>query len=81
MYRPPGVIERVETSIGIKSSQLDDKIWNTMPTTKLFRREKPDEKKDEKKDEKDRNFENKKEREKDNVMFKKVEEILTINLK
>lgn len=44
MYRPPGIVERVETNVGIKSSQLDEKIWNTMPTTKLYRRGKPDEK-------------------------------------
>lgn len=81
MYRPPGVVDRIESNVGVKSSQLDEKIWNTMPTTKLYRRGKPDEKKDEKRDERDKYGDNKKEREKDNHIFKKVEELLTINLK
>ena len=44
MYRPPGMIERIETNLNIKTSQFDDKVWNTMPAAKIFRRSKPDEK-------------------------------------
>lgn len=47
MYRPPGIIKTVETVIGAKS-MIDDKIINTVPTTKLYRRGKGDERKDDK---------------------------------
>jgi hypothetical protein len=85
IYRPPGVIERVETNVGLKSTQLDERIWNTMPTQKLYRRTKPDEKRD------DRNYDRfdrggggsdtRKERERDNPIYKKIEDLLAINLK
>jgi hypothetical protein len=54
-----------------------------MPTTKLYRRGKPDEKKDDRRDDRDRfgGTDNRREREKDNHIFKKVEELLSINLK
>ena len=52
-----------------------------MPSTKLYRRTKVDEKKEEKREERERLGETKKEREKDNPYFKKVEEVLSINLK
>lgn len=45
IYRPPGIIKPIESALGVKSN-IDEKIMQTMPTGKLYRRVK-DERKDE----------------------------------
>ena len=80
MFRPPGLVERIETKVGIKNYTVPDHIINTIPTAKLYRRGKPEEKKDERK-EPERNLYDKNNKDKDNIMFKKVEELLMITLK
>jgi len=47
LYRPPGIIKNQETALFVKPS-IDEKILLTVPTTKLYRRTKPEEKRDEK---------------------------------
>lgn len=47
MYRPPGIIKPVETAISAKS-MIDDKIVFTVPSSKFYRRGRPDEPKTEK---------------------------------
>jgi hypothetical protein len=49
MYRPPGIIKNHETALSIKPG-IDEKILLTVPTTKLYRRTKPEEKRDERYD-------------------------------
>ena len=78
MYRPPGVIDRIETNVNLKSSQFDEKVWNTMPTSKLIRRGKADEKNgnEKREDKNDKAGDTRKEREKDNLVYKRIEELL-----
>ena len=47
LYRPPGIIKNQETALNIKPN-INEFILNTIPTTKLYRRTKPEEKKDDK---------------------------------
>jgi hypothetical protein len=46
LFRPPGIVEKYDTNLGVKS-QIDERIWLTMPTAKLYRRGKPEDKKEE----------------------------------
>jgi hypothetical protein len=47
----------------------------------VYRRGKPDEKKEEKREEREKIYESKKDKDKDNAIFKKFEDVLSINLK
>jgi len=42
IFRPPGIIKPVETTVGYKSN-IDERILYTVPTVKLYRRSKPEE--------------------------------------
>lgn len=85
MYRPPGIVEKIDTNIGART-QLDEKIWMTMPTAKLYRRGKAEERKDER-DKYDRfggitggtDFKRDRDGKDQNSAFKKYEELLYIH--
>ena len=68
--------------MAVKDSRLDDKIWNTVPSTKIYRRTKPEERGLEKKEDKMSNlYDNKRDKDRDHALAKKYEEILNIHLR